>query len=118
MPTSTRPTSTFDTICLSNSFKETTFKITQFISTLLDLLRGKPIDVCCTTTKNLFSDTVTTYKSENILIRMCIEGIGKKDKEKQTYFLDIRIGSQFNNLLRNVRNVVPSVSGNNPDLNS
>ena len=35
-----------------------------------------------------------------------------------TNFLDIRIGSQFNNLDKNARNVVPSVNGSKPDLNS
>ena len=35
-----------------------------------------------------------------------------------TNFLDIRMGSQFKSLDKNVLNVVPSVSGNNPILNS
>ena len=35
-----------------------------------------------------------------------------------TNFFDIRMGSQFNNLDRNARSVVPSVNGSNPDLNS
>lgn len=35
-----------------------------------------------------------------------------------TNFFDIRIGSQFSMMLRNVLNVVPSVSGSNPALNS
>ena len=35
-----------------------------------------------------------------------------------TNFLDIRIGSQLSNLDKKVRNVVPSVNGNNPILNS
>src|SRR5210317_1925927 len=35
-----------------------------------------------------------------------------------TNFLDMRIGSQFNNLERKFRNVVPSVNGSRPLLNS
>jgi hypothetical protein len=35
-----------------------------------------------------------------------------------TNFFEILIGSQFSSLDKNVRNVVPSVNGNNPALNS